>query len=82
MAQTAWIPVEVKPGMFQSERSVSFEAGGQPYSLIVDQSDVQDGKLRVRIIEHYGGEMVIDLPRDTFTSGNRIRVPEGYVQME
>ncbi len=73
----ARLPVEVNPGMFRSERSVSFEVGGRRYSLIVDQEDVEDNHLVVYLVEQGEDEAVIDLPRDTFTSGNRIRVPKG-----
>jgi hypothetical protein len=65
--------------MFQSERSVSFQVGDQAYSLFVDQSDVQNDTLSVYVVEQRGDEAVIDLPRDTFTSGNRIRVPTSYL---
>jgi len=65
--------------MFQSERSVSFQVGDQAYSLFVDQSDVQNDMLSVYVVEQKGDEAVIDLPRETFTSGNRIRVPSSYL---
>jgi hypothetical protein len=65
--------------MFQSERSVSFQVGDQAYNLIVDQSDVQNDTLSVYVVEQRGDEAVIDLPRDTFTSGNRILVPASYL---
>ncbi len=71
----ARLPVEVTPGMFRSELAVSFDAGGQRYSLIVDREDVEGNMLVVRLVQQEDGEAVIDLPRDTFTSGNRIRVP-------
>lgn len=74
------LPVEVLPGMFQSELAVSFEVGGQKYSLIVDREDVQDNQLLVYVVAEGEKETVIDLPRDTFTSGNRIRVPKGFLK--
>ncbi len=77
--QRGRIRVRVQPGMFQSERSVSFQVGDQAYSLFVDQSDVQSDTLSVYVVEQRGDEAVIDLPRDTFTSGNRIRVPTSYL---
>jgi hypothetical protein len=68
--------VEVRPGMFQSERTVSFEAGGRRYVLIVDEQDVAaDGTLKVYVVDQYGDEALVDLPRDTFSSGSRVRVP-------
>jgi hypothetical protein len=73
--KTGRIRVKVRPGTFSSERSVSFEAGGKQYALIVDEADVRDDTLEVRVIAESGEEAVVDLPRDTFTSGNRIRIP-------
>lgn len=72
--------VNVRKGMFQSELAVSFEASGQQYALIVDHEDVVDDLLKVYIIAEGERETIIDLPRETFTSGNRIRVPAGMVQ--
>ncbi len=79
MVQRGRIRVRVQPGMFKSERSVSFQVGDQAYNLIVDQSDVQNDTLSVYVVERRGEEAVIDLPRDTFTSGNRILVPASYL---
>lgn len=75
MSRVKRLRVRVEPGMFESERSVSFEAGGKTYTLIVDKADVQGDTLRVYVVEQRGNEALIDLPRDTFTSGTRIRVP-------
>jgi hypothetical protein len=62
--------------MFPSERTVSFEIGGKQYTLIVDEADVQDGMLTVYVVEQSDQEALVDLPRDTFTTGNRIRIPK------
>jgi hypothetical protein len=67
--------VEVQPGMFKSERTVSFEAGGRRYVLMVDEEDVKDGTLAVYVVDQQGDEALVDLPRDTFSSGSRIRIP-------
>lgn len=67
--------VEVQPGMFPSERTVTFEAGGRRYVLIVDEEDVKDGTLQVYVVAQGGDEALVDLPRDTFTSGSRVRIP-------
>lgn len=71
------IRVQVGPGMFSSERSVSFRAGDTDYTLLVDAGDVKpDDTLEVSLIAENEKEALIDLPRDTFTTGNRIRVPK------
>lgn len=68
--------VSVQPGMFQSERTVSFEAGGRRYVLIVDERDVApDDTMKVYVVEARGDEALVDLPRETFSSGSRVRVP-------
>ena len=68
--------VKVQPGMFQSERTVSFEAGGRRYVLIVDENDVTpDGTLKVYVVDQRGEEALVDLPRETFSSGSRVRIP-------
>lgn len=68
--------VEVKPGMFQSERTVSFEAGGRRYVLVVDERDVAaDNTMRVYVVDESGEEALVDLPQETFSSGSRVRVP-------
>ena len=77
--QRGHIRVKVGPGMFRSERSVSFQVGDQAYNLFVDQSDVQNNLLSVYVVERNGDEAIIDLPRDTFTTGNRIRIPSSYL---
>ena len=72
--------VSVQPGMFSSERTVSFEAGGRRYVLIVDQEDVaEDDTLMVYVVDQRDGEALVDLPRDTFTTGSRVRVPSSVL---
>ena len=80
MAEQKRIPVEVHPGMFPSERAVSFQAGGKEYTLLVDARDVENETLRVSVVEEGDIEALIDLPRDTFSSGPRIRVPKELLQ--
>lgn len=70
------IRVQVGPGIFASERSVSFRAGDTNYTLLVDADDVKGDTLEVYVIAENDKEALIDLPRDTFTLGNRIRVPK------
>ena len=76
------IPVRVQSGVFSSERAVSFEAGGQTYNLIVDAQDVTGNTLEVDVVavNDQGDVALIDLPRETFTSGTRIRVPVSFLQ--
>lgn len=70
------IRVTIQPGGFPSERTVSFDAGGRSYALVVDAVDVApDGTLLVYVVDQRNGEALVDLPRDTFTSGSRVRVP-------
>ena len=69
------IQVIVQPGLFPSERTVSFRAGDRHYEMVVDQEDVADGTLVVYVVAERNGDAMIDLPRETFTSGSRIRIP-------
>lgn len=71
--------VNVGEGMFNTERTVSFQAGEKNYTLIVDEDDVQDNALEVYVIAQENEESIVDLPRDTFTSGSRIRVPNTLI---
>ncbi len=54
------IHVEVAPGVFSSERSVSFEAAGTKYNLIVDESDIDRDMLKVSIIGESEKEAIVD----------------------
>jgi hypothetical protein len=68
--------VRVEKGLFPSERTVSFEAGDRSYSLVVDEQDVApDDTLMVHVVDERGDEALVDLPRETFTSGSRVRIP-------
>ena len=73
------IKVNAGRGVFSSERSVTFDAGGQQYTLIVEKDDVisEGGHdyIEVDVLGSGDNEAIVDLPRETFTSGNRIRVP-------
>jgi hypothetical protein len=66
--------------MFPSEKAVSFQAGEREHTLFVDERDVRDGMLEVYLVDQRGEEAIVDLPRDTLTSGNRIRVPSSILQ--
>jgi hypothetical protein len=77
MARRSKIRVNVEPGTFSTERAVSFEAGGRRYNLLVDAEDVQDNTLTVYVVAERDDLAVIDLPRETFTSGSRVTIPKG-----
>lgn len=70
-----YIKVDVKDGLFSSEKIVNFDVGSEKYSLIVDSSDIIEGdKIQVRIIDETPEYAVVDLPNETFTSGNRVKI--------
>lgn len=66
---------DIGPGIFASERSVSIDAGADHYTLLVDQQYVRSDTLEVQVVAESAEDALIDLPAETFTSGNRIRVP-------
>lgn len=69
------------PGLFSSEREVVIRAE-RNYSLLVDAHSLRGGLLAVRLIEEVDGLLLIELPRETFSSGRRIRVPRGLIERE
>ena len=73
--------VTVEKGMFESERSVSFDGVGQTYHLVVDEQVVRDGKLEVGILEESKDTLLVVLPKDTFTSGSTVRVSKAAVEV-
>lgn len=74
------INVSVAKGMFESERSVSFQGIGQTYHLVVDEFDVRDGMLEVGIVDEAKETLLVALPKDTFTSGSTVRVARTSVE--
>ncbi|MDQ2687332.1 MAG: hypothetical protein M3Y28_05640 [Armatimonadota bacterium] len=64
----------VGPGVFSTENAVSFEADGKEYTLLVDKDSLKNNMLEVQVVAEGEKEALIDLPRDTFTSGSRIRI--------
>lgn len=72
---------EVKPGMFTTERYVSFIIAGKEYSLFVDQASVNDHTLEVQLVEDYADQALVELPRDTFAAGSRVFVPKDILVM-
>jgi hypothetical protein len=69
-----FIRVDVSPGMFRSERCVSFEAYGKHFESLVDQRSVNGDRLRVRVLNAEDDRVLIELPRETFTTGTRMWV--------
>lgn len=70
------IRVDVGPGIFSMERSVSFEVNGEYYNSIVEAESLKGDELEVHVIADRGDNAIVDLPRDTMTTGNRILVPK------
>ena len=64
----------IGPGVFSTENTVSFEADGKQYTLLVDKDFLTNDTLEVQVVAEGEKEALIDLPRDTFTSGSRIRI--------
>lgn len=73
------IKVQVEPGMFPSERAVSFEAGGRQYTLLVDAASLTGDTLTVYVVAERDQDSIVDLPRETFTSGSRVRIPSSLL---
>jgi hypothetical protein len=84
MAKRWRIMVTVEPGTFSNERLVSFRTGDRIYNLLVDVEDVvetpEGAYLEVYLVDERNGEALIDLPRDTFSSGPRARVKRQQLQ--
>lgn len=80
--QHAKIRVHVEPGVFRSERSVSFNAGGQTYAMLVDEQDVEGDLLNVMVLGESQGEVWIDLPREAIRGGRRVKLPRSSLIFE
>jgi hypothetical protein len=82
------IPCEVALGMFRDERGVEIRlSDGSTVAALVDKNDVQvphepepgttvPGRLRVSIVKPLEDGVLVDLPRPSFTAGQRVRVPK------
>lgn len=81
-ARRRYIRVRVEPGMFSSERYVMFDAGDQSYGLFVDERDVHDNLIPVYVVAEHGDQAIVDLPRETWTTGNRIQVPTEILEAD
>lgn len=80
------IEVEVRTsetcaGLFSSERLVSFTVGERRYESIVDEHDVTGTRLRVRVVaeEPSTDRVLVDLPRETITAGQRMFLPKSMI---
>ncbi len=69
------IQVAVGPGIFSCERSASFTVNDKYYTLLADASFFDGDLMQVRVIAIQGDQCLIDLPNETFTTGNRMYVP-------
>lgn len=77
------IEVEVRTpetcaGLFSSERLVSFTVGERRYESIVDEYDVTGTRLRVSVVAEEPGtdRLLVQLPRETITGGQRMYLPK------
>lgn len=78
----AAIKVEVGPGVFSSEKTVSFSTGSATYQLVLDESQLEGASLLpVQILDETEDGYLISLPADTFTSGSTVRVPRRLVEL-
>lgn len=70
----------VLPGMFSSEREVTFSHEGKPFHLFVDESDVAPGnKLRVDVLERGPALVFISLPGETHCGRSRLFVSSSFL---
>ena len=65
----------VGPGMFSHEASIEIEADGQHYALLVPKDKLEGDELEVEVVAERGDKVIVDLPRETFTTGSRISIP-------
>jgi hypothetical protein len=86
------IACEVALGMFRDERGVEISLpNGRKIAALVDKNDVhvsQDpkpgetvpGRLRVSVVEPLEDGVLVDLPRPSFSDGQRVRVPRDLLE--
>lgn len=65
----------VGPGVFSNEVSATVRVGDQSYTLIVPDRYVTNDTIEVEFVAKRGDDALVNLPRETFTSGSRIMVP-------
>lgn len=73
------LKVKVDPGIFSTERSVSFDLDGRRYAILVDLSELDGDELLVRIVEASDERLVIELPSAPPSGGKRVIVPRSVV---
>ena len=66
---------EIGPGMFTEERYVLLSVNGNSYSLVVDERSLKGQDLEVQVVSLDEHDAWVELPRDTFNAGSRIKVP-------
>ena len=75
------IKVHVQPGMFASERTVSFTVDDQRYEVpAVDEFHLHGDDLDVEILDEAPGLLKIRLPSDTVAAGRTLWIPQGLVK--
>ncbi len=85
------LPCKITKAMFRDERIVKFQVGKKRFTAVVDGADVieteeprtdqwTDGLLKVEIVKTEEKSALIDLPRETTTTGKRMYVPYGMLQ--
>ena len=80
-APRTYVKCEVSPGLFSREREVAVPSTlSAPHRAIVDQGDVKtignQDAVRVYLVRQKEDGYLVDLPRETFTSGPRVLVPK------
>lgn len=82
-----FLPVKIQPGFFDNEFTVIISTGGKEFESVVQKEDVEIeslpsmkqqgvGFLRVRIVSTSEDQVVIDMPRPSFTSQPRFMVSQ------
>jgi hypothetical protein len=85
-----YVVCKIRLGSIERERGVIIEMPEGNITTIVDELDVLphskpepgvilNGKLKVFVVDQKGDRVIVDLPRETFSSGPRIAVPKELV---
>jgi hypothetical protein len=74
--------IKVENGMFSNERIVSLDLDDRPLTLIVDQCDVSNNKLRVNVLDTQDDRSLIDLPREPLNGSGRVVVSNSILVRE
>jgi hypothetical protein len=75
------IKATIEPGVFTTERSVSFMAGERRYALFAGESTVDEGEgtMLVTVIAADGVQVLVDLPGEAIQGGRRVQIPREMV---